>query len=153
MGASVWLIWFLGLVITGSARYILGVRRCEIGAPNARRCETLSGSKKVGALLLVPQQIPEHSNFRLEDHSCENQVDEMTGPRRDGVGSKLSAYSKAQEIKQTGSEKVTRLAQLVGGADAKFWSQSGERLEDSPHFAIRGSSNATVALLAYSESG
>ena len=74
MGASVWLIWFLGLVITGSARYILGVRRCEIGAPNARRCETLSGSKKVGALLLVPQQIPEHSNFRLEDHSCENQV-------------------------------------------------------------------------------
>src|SRR4029077_20447781 len=45
----------------GAARYILGVRRCEIGAPNARRCETLSGSKKVGALLLVPQQIPEHT--------------------------------------------------------------------------------------------
>ena len=49
----------------------------------------------------------------------------MTGPRRDGVGSKLSAYSKAQEIKQTGSEKVTRLAQLVGGADAS----SGRSLE------------------------
>jgi len=31
--------------------------------------------------------------------------DEMTGPRRDAVGSKLSAYSKAQEIKQTGRKR------------------------------------------------